>query len=71
MGLSRQHLENGWQRLEDCKERVQRQRETVLALRPGRVRREEEFVLETFEKTLLLMEQQQRAQVELFQMCRL
>jgi hypothetical protein len=71
MGLSRENLENGRRRLEDCKERVQRQREAVLALRPGRSRLETEFVLETFEKTLLLMEQHQQVQVELFQMCRL
>jgi len=61
MGHSREHVESAARRLEDSRERVQRQRDVVAGLPaqdPNRAR--EQFLLETLEKTLLLMEQHQR-----------
>lgn len=71
MGNSREHMENGQRRLEDCKERVKRQRELVGALQPKENRPHAEFMLETFEHTLVLMERHQRFLVERFQKDRL
>lgn len=67
MGASREHMENGQRRLEDCKERVKRQRELVGSLQPKENRVTAEFLLETYEETLVLMERHQRILVERFQ----
>ncbi len=71
MGSSREHMENGQRRVEDCKERAKRQRELVHGLQPKENRLRAEFMLETFEKTLVLMERHQRLLVERFQKTRL
>lgn len=71
MGTSREHVENGQRRLDDCKERVERQREVIGALQQNENRLQAEFVLNTFKKTLLLMKRHQRFLVEHFQESRL
>lgn len=70
MGSAREHMENGHRRLEDCKERVKRQRE-LLALLPNENRAQAEFMLETFERALVLMERHQRLLIDHFQKNRL
>jgi hypothetical protein len=72
MGKMREHMEHAQRRLDDCRERVRRQREVVLALPyqdPNRAK--EQFLLETFEKTLLLLEEHQRVLGESFRHARL
>jgi hypothetical protein len=71
MGASREHMENGARRIEDCKERVKRQRELAHSLQPKDDRRRAVFMLETFERTLVLIEGHQRLLVERFQKTRL
>jgi len=71
MGRSREHMDNGQRRLEDCKERVKRQRELLGSLQPIEKRVRAEFMLETFERTLVLMEHHQRLLVERFRKDRL
>ncbi|MBS0526937.1 MAG: hypothetical protein JSS04_25135 [Proteobacteria bacterium] len=66
MGSSREHMENGARRVEDCKERVKRQRELLGSLKPHENRLRAEFMLDTFEQTLVLMERHQRLLVERF-----
>ena len=53
MGHSREHLENGERRVIEGKERLRKQRELIVA-QPCR---QGAFVLETLEKTQLLLEQ--------------
>src|SRR5690349_8076038 len=60
MGTSREHVENGQRRLDDCRERLKRQREVARTLQQNENRLQAEFVLDTFEKTLLLVERHQR-----------
>jgi len=67
MGSSREHVENGQRRLEDCKERFRRQRDVVGALHPENENRAKEiFLPETFEKPLLLMESHQQVLIKRF-----
>jgi hypothetical protein len=57
--LARRKMEE--RRLSDCRERTRRQREVVLGLRQqGRSQAAEAYLIETLERTLLLMEQHQR-----------
>lgn len=71
MGSSREHMENGQRRLEDCKERVKRKRELLGSLQPNDNRLQAEFMLDTFEQTLVLMERHQRLLVGRFRKDRL
>jgi hypothetical protein len=71
MGSSREHVENGERRLDDCKERVKRQREIVGTLHSNESRLQAELLLETFEAILVLMEKHQRVLVERFRATRL
>ena len=71
MGSNRVHMENGQRRVENCKDRVKRQRELVGSLPREENRAQAEFVLETYEQTLVLMERHQRLLVERFQEGRL
>lgn len=72
MGARREHVDNGQRRLDDCKERVQRQREIVRELhRQNRSRAQAEFILETLERTLLLMKDHQRALTVRYRQARL
>ncbi len=71
MGNSREHMQNGERRLEDCRQRVKRQRELVGSLQPKENRIQAEFLLETFEQILALMERHQRVLIERFQKNRL
>jgi hypothetical protein len=64
MGSSREHMEYGQQRLDDCRERVRRQRNVVGALQRNENRLQAEFLLATSEKALRLMEQHQQALVK-------
>lgn len=65
MGTGREHIENGHRRLNDCRDRVRRQREVVAAVvLDGVDRSQEEFLLQTFERTLLLIEDHQRLLLE-------
>ncbi|MBS0523749.1 MAG: hypothetical protein JSS04_08945 [Proteobacteria bacterium] len=71
MGSSREHLENGARRVEDCRERIKRQRELVGSLQQNENRIRAEFMLGTFEQILVLMERHQRFLAERFQNARL
>jgi hypothetical protein len=71
MGNSREHVENGERRLEECKERVKCQREVLSTLQQNENRLRAEFLLETFEATLVLMERHQRPLLERFRQARL
>jgi hypothetical protein len=72
MGASREHMENGHRRLDDCKGRVRRQRELVSSLaQQGQRQPQEQFLLDTLEKTLVLMQQHQRFLNERFKRNRL
>lgn len=71
MASSREHVENGQRRLDDCKGRLERQRKVIGTLQRNENRLQAEFLLETFEKTLLLMERHQRTLVERFHQTRL
>ena len=71
MGRSREHMENGQRRVEDGRDRVKRQRELLASVQPNENRLQAEFMLETFEHMLLLMERHQRLLVERFQKDRL
>jgi hypothetical protein len=71
MGASRAHMENNQRRVEDCRERVRRQRELVGSLQSKASRIQAEFVLETCERMLVLMERHQRLLIERFHRDRL
>lgn len=71
MGASREHMENSKRRVDDCRERVKRQREIVRSLQPTEKGHPAVFMLETFEQMLALMEAHQRLLVERFQRDRL
>jgi hypothetical protein len=71
MGASHDHMENGERRIEDCKDRVKRQRDLVNSLQPNENRVRAEFLLATYERTLVLMEGHQRLLVERFEKDRL
>jgi hypothetical protein len=61
MGLSREHLENGERRVAEGRERLRRQRELVTELRlQEQAGRREALILQTLEKTQLLLEQHLR-----------
>jgi len=61
MGRRREHVENGQRRLNDCRERVRRQRHVLSTLsEQDSVRTREQFLLDTLEKVLILMEEHQR-----------
>jgi hypothetical protein len=66
MGRSREHMDNGQRRLEDCKEWMKRQRELLGSLQRNENRLQAEFMLDTFEQTSLLMDPHQRLLVERF-----
>lgn len=71
MGSSREHMENGERRLEECKERMKRHRELMGSLPSNESRAQAEFMLETFERALVLMERHQRLLIHHFQKNRL
>jgi hypothetical protein len=61
MGLSREHLENGERRVAQGKERVRRQRALVAELHlQEQAERREVLILQTLEKTQMLLEQHLR-----------
>jgi hypothetical protein len=61
MGGRGEHLENGQRRLNDCRERLRRQREAISASDPRAPElTSEKFRLETLEKVLLMLEEHQR-----------
>ena len=71
MGSRREHVENGQRRLDDCSQRVRNQRELVSALRrQERDVGEAEFILETFERTLKILEDHQKRLVKRFHVAR-
>ena len=58
MGLSREHLENGERRVAEGWERLRRQRELVARLRlEEQAERQEALLLQTLERTQMLLEQ--------------
>lgn len=61
MGHGREHVENAQRRLLDCRARIHRQRHVLFALPDQDLNRaREQFLLETLEMTLSLMEEHQR-----------
>lgn len=72
MGSRREHLENGRRRMDECSRRVQRQREIVGSFNAGeRDALQAQFVLETMEKTLALVQDHLRGLERRFQQARL
>jgi hypothetical protein len=67
MGERREHRDNGQRRVNDCEQRAREQRELVCDLRrQGRDPSTARFVLETYEKTVVLLRDHQQLLAERF-----
>ncbi len=65
MGNSREHRDNGQRRVDHCEQRLQRQRKLVATLvARGRDGSLAQFLLETYEKTVVLLQGHQRLLAE-------
>jgi alpha-ketoglutarate-dependent taurine dioxygenase len=72
MGKSREHMDNGQRRLQDCEQRLQQQRDVVATLaEQGRNASNAQFVLETYERTVVLLRGHQQLLLERFRQAQL